>query len=619
MALSTFNSSAQSTTQQTATAANKDSPHALLSLELIQLLLQSALLDLPNSAALRELHSDEFLLQLFSTIYSAWDNPRTHLLIKCRSALIALLTFEQALGRDAVRRQVQAQILVDPWLHKRSINCFQILALQSPVQELAAFGVPASAEGEAAGGVASTGTAVLRRLTEGMAASDDVATLSGKFAFEWIQKVWSEGGKEGEQFWVAPVAEASLGTAQGRTNICLYLLPQLFKARPQAVQELLAASGLQLDGTAAGKAERTEEQLETAIAWLRVANQLGLIQLDSADAFPATATAANKVQLPTPLLLSCLHHASSTLRCSAFSLLVQSAVPYAPVSPGQFPLLRSFFVHSLGEDDPEFRQEFLALSGKLLLRLRESAWKAKKKGAEGGAYIEAVRAFIEEWAAELVGALSPAKPFRIKMNALRLLDILLQSQLDPRFVVEAQVGAGYSSYRKTAPTSMPAFNQKHKRAPEGQPTPSKTEQAKQAAEGTAAARAWPFELELINSKLTFVLLRVLQSTYTALRALAISLLEKFPGLPGYTDAGVEGEDKAKGELLVPALKMVRSGREAEASAGASVIGLVWKKSVLEGGAEWNLGQIGGWAQHIEAERGPREYRTLSYPARSALS
>jgi len=461
----------------------------------------------------------------------------------------------------------------------------------------------ASAEGKVGGGVAeATYTAVLRRLTEGMAASDDVATLSGKVAFEWIQKVWNED-KEAGQFWVSPVLEASLKTSQGRTNICLYLLPQLFKARHQALHDLLNASGLQIDQSAANKSDRTEAELETGIAWLRVANQLGLIQLDSGDSAAASATSSTKVQLPTALLLSCLHHASSSLRCAAFSLLVQSAVPHAPVPPAQFPLLRSFYVHSLGEDDPEFRQEFLALSGKLLLRLRESVWKARKR-ADGADYVAAVKAFLNEWATELIAALSPARPFRIKMNALRLLDILLQIQLDSRFAVEAHVAGGYSSYRKTAATPMPAFNQKHKRPAEGKPTPSRAEQAKQAVDGGPAARSWPFEIELVNAHTTFVLLRLLQSTYTALRALAISLLEKFPALPGYI--GAEGGEKAKRELLVPALKMVRSGREAEASAGASVIALVWKKCVLEAGADWNLGQIGGWAKPNQAERGPRK-------------
>ena len=45
---------------------------------------------------------------------------------------------------------------------------------------------------------------------------------------------------------------------------------------------------------------------------------------------------------------------------------------------------------------------------------------------------------------------------------------------------------------------MPAFNNKHKRPAEGQPTPSKAEQAKQAAEGAPAPRAWPFEVDLIS-------------------------------------------------------------------------------------------------------------------------
>ena len=70
------------------------------------------------------------------------------------------------------------------------------------------------------------------------------------------------------------------------------------------------------------------------------------------------------------------------------------------------------------------------------------------------------------------------------------------------------------------------------------------------------------------------------------------MLERFPSpLPGCE--GPDGRGRAERELLVPALKMVRSGREAAASAGAEVVALVGKKMGTTG---WDLGRIGGWGQ-----------------------
>lgn len=456
-------------------------------------------------------------------------------------------------------------------------------------------------------------TQVLRRLTDGMASSDEIATLSGKVAFEWIAKTWEER-QVNKRFWLAPIVEACHSSEQGRSNICLYLLPALFKARPTAIRELLEASGFDLAVADHGQVGWTEDALETAIAWLNVANQLGTIELDNPDLSSQTPSKP-KVHIPTSLISLCLTHASASIRCAAFSLLVLSAVPFAPLPRATFSLLRLFYVHGLGEEDPEFRQQILALSGKLLLRLRESVWKARKL-ADGSAYVARVQAFLGGWAHDLLDGLNPAKPFRVKMNALRLFDILLQAQLDPAFAVETQQAAGYSSYRKTAATPMPSFSQKYRRQEEGKPTPSRAEKSRQVQAGEPLLSAWPFQLELVTADSAAVLLRLLQSTYTALRHLAIGMLEKYPSpLPGYD--GEDGEDRAERELLVPALRMVRSGREAEASAGAGVIALVWRKCVLEGGAHWDLAEIGGWSRpsNRRARRGARELATATLPLR----
>lgn len=73
----------------------------------------------------------------------------------------------------------------------------------------------------------------------------------------------------------------------------------------------------------------------------------------------------------------------------------------------------------------------------------------------------------------------------------------------------------------------------------------------------------------------------------------MSILESFPSpLPGYE--GAAGDLRAQEELLRPALQMITSGREADASAGAEIVGLVWKKWICDAGLDWSLAVIGGW-------------------------
>lgn len=444
---------------------------------------------------------------------------------------------------------------------KRSIVVFQSLLASLEVEEFRELAV--LNEGE------SVATGVLRKLTEGMAVSDDVATLSGKVGVDFVEKVWAEG-KESEGFWIAPAVDACRGEEKGRNNVCLYLLTAIFKKRQTTFRQLLEAGGF-LEGIE-GKVWE-ERDLEAAVGILKAGNTMGLIEL-SEDTAPTT-----KVRLPSSLLSTCLYHANASLRCSAFSLLVLSTSLAALFPLSTFPLLTTFYTHSMGEEDAEFRMQSIALSGKLLLRLRDSSWRAQRLGDT--AYLAAAHSFILSWSSSLLASLNPAKPFRIRINALRLLDLLFQAHLDPTFRDHSSSDAvGYSSYRRTAPTAAPQFQAKHRTAGSGVADHSNP-------------TGWPYEVRLVSPETTFTLLRLLLSTYTALRSLAITLLERFPTpLPGYE--GVVGGEKAKRELLGPALRMVRSGREAESSAGAGIVGLVWRKWALEGEGDWRLGEVGGW-------------------------
>lgn len=562
----------------------------VLAFDVVHLLLQRSSQLLPSND-LEALYTVPFLTHLADTIYAAWDSGPSALVQRCRESLQALLDLSAKLPHagTAVAQHLRARLLVDPWNTKRTLNTFKAIVAHLPVEAFAAFSSGTTGESVPAG--------VLRRITYGMAASDPTATLGGDLAMTWIEKCWAEGADE--RFFVRPVADAIKLGERGRKNVPLYLLIDLFRRRKSAFRELMSQGGFLLDETAG----RSTEELEAALALLKVGNAQGLVAIDAAH--KAENAAPNMLALPRDLLETCLTHASPSLRCAALSILVIAPSTSLAIPTSTWPLVRSFYVYSLGTEDPEFQMASTALSGRLLLRLRDSAWKAqrridKQNDPVATAYVEEVKDFLIWWSHDLLSRnLNPAKPFRIKMNALKLLDLVLQANVDVRFsAIEAvplgptAEGKGYALHRRSAPASTPQFTTKHRKI-----------DLDSAMDATSTS-AWPFQINIVTAQTTFTLLTTLQSTYTALRALSISLLEHFPSpLPGYD--GADGSDKVREELLVPALKLVRSGRESEASAGAGVIGLVWRKWVLESGVQWDLGQIGGWtAGSAQTSSGP---------------
>jgi hypothetical protein len=388
-------------------------------------------------------------------------------------------------------------------------------------------------------------------------------------------------------------------------------------------RELLAEGGYLFEQGAGSDGKFGDEDLEAALAFLRVGNSLSLVQLDSTTP-SSSPSSSTKVDLPVSLLEMTLTRLSPPLRIDALSLLVTSSSTALPFPSSSLRLLKTFYTYSLGDEEGDVRMQTIGLTGKLLLRLRDSAWKARRtvnKGKDGvkeaQEYVDAVKKWMEWWFKLIVTEnLNPARPYRLKMNSLRMLDLALKAQVDQNYRIETKgdrknaegggggaeslskrdATTGYSTYRKTAETQTPMFG------------------IKKGKNGGAAVVVpedpWPFTIRLATPETTEVLLQQLLSTYTSARDVCVSILEGFPSpLPGYE--GVEGNEKAKRELLLPALRMIRSGREADASAGAGIVGLVWRKWVLENvekGSEslvdWTLGQVGRWNETETTTQGP---------------
>ncbi|KAK4051970.1 hypothetical protein OIO90_004500 [Microbotryomycetes sp. JL221] len=553
----------------------------------------------------------QFLLDMANAIYTLWDSGPTLLMQKCRTTLGPLLTLCDLVGIDKVKLYLRDKCLLEPWHSKRTINVFSTMQRHLDIEQLRPFcSTITSYEMVEVG--------ILARLTQAMTTAEEVSAVAGAAAYTWIERVWQNSTVD-DLFWIKPVAKGCRTRGvTGRNNVCLHLLPAIFKKQGTRALEALLEQG--------GFLESTTLDLQAALEVLEVGNSFKLLRIGEHDkdqgqsAAPDGLGPPRQYIVPHALLDQCLRNANPSMRCSALSLLVLTTATASPLSPACLDHIRTFYTNSLGEEDSSFRMSCQSLSGRLLIRLRASAWRAHrtclkpnnddvKQAAQS--YVNCVKTFIEWWSNLLFQNLNPAKPFRIKMSALRLLDLLFQANVDDRFGGMSRDGtnevagndptSGYSTYRRVVPTHHPQFHAKHRKIDDG----STVGQLGQDAS------AWPFKVELVTPSTTFVLLRQMQSTFTALRALALSLLEKFPSpLPGYE--GQEGEVKARNELMQPALRMIRSGRDAEASAGAGVIGLVWRKWLLESNSEgWKLSEISSFGNKLKATQGPAGFSFLN--------
>lgn len=572
-------------------------------------------------AAVRSLFTPVFLNTLVSDLYAAWEIQNSPTQVKMRAALEIVLgvAAPTLLDLPGVFLHLRDLLVVDPPDRKRHLHILDVLLKHGTVESFDVF----AADPGAADDVKAD---VLRYFLRTITLSEELSQLAGKVVVSWIGKCWDAGFTDDQAFWTVLTLEACRQSPKELQKISTYVLPGLFARRKAAFRELLSACGC-LNGEALAVPEE-EDDLAIALDVVKVGNALNLVE---SEAGPTSASF--KIPYPDALLKTCLLRSSPSLRSAALSVLVLSSSPSVQLPTASFPLLADFFKFSLGEEDAEFRMHLSHLTGRLLLRLRDSSLKAQRtadKGKDGAAaaarYVETVQHWLT-WLLDLVSRvnLNPARPFRLKLNSLRILDHALQARIDLRYRVgdlDASI-TGYSSYRRAATTSISLFQLQHRHV-EQRAQASSGESSSEASrpatpvDKSGAESGWPFTVDLVNPKVTQTLLRQLSSTYTALRFLVISTLERFPSpLPGYE--GPDGVERAQQDLLKPALRMIRSGREAEASAGASVVGLVWRKWVFEdlrnatetSAPRWTLGHVGGWKEGGDTSQGPAGFAFIS--------
>lgn len=527
-----------------------------LALEILGLLLKSAPPALADDT-IKDSFTPSTLERAAEALWTTWS-------VRSPTTLVHLLALASTRNYPSVAQVLFDHILTAPWLAKQTINVFAALVKCSTVHQVV------EAMGETERGAAG----ILLRLLQGLDEKSEAVIPCSKAIVAWIARVAGEHVTGEDAFWLQPLATMLRNSSRVVVrSTCTSVLVPLFQARKTRLRHLLQNGFASV--ALAGKPSKAE--LLTVLEVYRAGSTANLIAEDGSVEAAADGV---KVSLPPLLLATCLAHSSPSIRCTAFSILVLSPNSTARFSAASLDLLKAFFLNSIGDGEGEHQMVTMSVAGHLLLRLRDSSAKL----AVGGdlEYSGQVVAFLEWYGNHLVTLLNPASPFRVRVTALRLLDLLLQSGVDPAFRLVASVTAnGFSSYRQLAPIHMPT---------------------------AAHTRQWCVSVNLVTPRTTFTLLRVLLSPYTALRTLAITTLERFPApLPGYE--GIVGYNRAQTELLEPALAMINSGREASASAGAVVLSLVYRKWVLEGGLEWDLGQVGGWKTEAN----------VSQPGSSSLS
>jgi hypothetical protein len=463
-----------------------------------------------------------------------------------RATLQVAIRIEAATGGSAAYTYLKERVRVASWSNKRSIVILHALMEVSKVESFAVFAV----------GKRSTAQAVLQMLLDCMASSEEIAVVCGRMILEWIEKVWEEA-LEDRRFWCQALATV-LKAGRGVNSVCTYFVTLLLKKHPATFGEILRDGGF-LDITR--QISWSEEEMEGAAALLKVGNKLGLVSfvpVSPSDPSPL-------VELPADLIAVLSLHASNSLRVSALSLLVSSNSSTILIPYPSFALLRLFYTSNSGSEDLDFRQYFMSLSSALISRLRDSCARARREGDTK--YLEAAKEFLVWWSTHSLDSLNPSKPYRSRITATKVLSLILHSLVDPRF----------------SPSSL-------------------TNGALPVGRGQIAS--WPFTLDLVNASTTSTLLRLFLSTYGALRAGGLQMLEGFgDSLPGYgTDA--EGTERMR-SLVGKAVGMIRSGREAESGAGAELLGLVWRKQGMgKEGSLLDLGAMGGWSEG--ASKGERD-------------
>ncbi|KAK0550089.1 hypothetical protein OC846_003798 [Tilletia horrida] len=336
-----------------------------------------------------------------------------------------------------------------------------------------------------------------------------------------------------------------------RTQVREYVLPSLFSLDADAFHHLGDAV-MQLPGS-----ENSQSSIKALLTIWKAASQHGLCHLvgtidEEAGISRESASGSYIATISASLLEDCLLSRDDEISSGALAVLSTSKSISAPLSATDLRLWVRYITANISATDPGIRSRILALFTKLLTRLRTSTYamareKGKTRSEEQGRSRaecvdqEAARVFLENLIRILCRNLWPGSPYPAMLSALRLLELLLSSDIDPTFGQELQ---------EHADDSVQSDNSKAlRKSLRSHPQP------------------WTFHISIVDATLVKTLFGCFRSTFGDIRDLAKDILIRCPApFPGLDAAGEE-------ELLTSGRRLLLSARASQAEAGITMLQL----------------------------------------------
>lgn len=372
-----------------------------------------------------------------------------------------------------------------------------------------------------------------------------LATTSGSIGVAWTLRCRNSLASFDDWLRIS-ASKLIVSEERARWNLCQYYLLPFLKVHPAGYRLLIHELASHTS------ASSPQARLGATISLAQIFNPLNAL-LSKTDKLPDDAISCDDLR-------SCLAHPSFHLRSAALSVVCDSTSPSVPVSSRSFDLLRDYFRWNVGETEAEMKMHLSSVMVHFLARLRDSSYAAAKKASdlrrkgpeadagiiEHEAYVDEVRQFVVWLATHLVDNINPTSPYRTQGISLQLLELLLETGVDPLHPPSAARTGTF-------------------------PRPKKDP-------GPARPQVMPFHVTIATPSLVRSLIRCLTSTYNDVRAVAFRTLQRLPSpLPGF-----EAPEAMAEAVVGPALEFIHGRREAENSTGSLLLRLVMEKEILSG-------------------------------------
>ncbi|KAK0531864.1 hypothetical protein OC842_003480 [Tilletia horrida] len=362
--------------------------------------------------------------------------------------------------------------------------------------------------------------------------------------------------------WTATLAKALRNSTEvARTHVREYVLPFLFDY-DNSIFPLLCRCLLDGEPPADGMA-----LLRGLLALFKPAKRRGLCRVDDRfqsedEAMLGLDTSAHGalrpvIVIPSSLVQLCILSADDEVSTGALALLSESKTSSSPFGTVELRLLLQYFRSNISSTDSGMRSKVTAMITSVMTRLRLGTYasakvvgKSSKKDSGGvtrtdehQTFIDGAQEFLRSIFKICCQNLWPGAAYSSMLSSLHYLDLLLSSQLDPRFDSGGSGAGSLSKLDEESSEPNKALRKSMKTNPQ----------------------TWPFELALIDAALVKTLFSCFSSTFEDVRKLARGLLLRCP-------APLEGLSRdSDEELLRTARSLLLSARASQTGTGTALM------------------------------------------------